>query len=118
MQSMCERCQEEKGIALKSVMNEDAICSDCFMEEIKHPRYSEAKDMEILESWKGNYNYPGLFAGQKYPFEERADVPKDILLYKSKSTKVKSSISSKQRVYSNTGISRFASIGKNFEPKS
>ena len=99
-------------------MNGDAICPNCFMEEIKHPRYNEARDREILESWKGSYDYPGLFAGQKYPFEEKTDVPKDLPLYKSKSPKVKSSISSKQRVYSNTGMSRFALIGKKFERKS
>lgn len=80
MASMCERCQGEKEITVKSVMNEDAICSDCFKEEMKHPKFRDAKDMEILEDWKGNNDYPGLFSGQKYPFEERASVSNGIRL--------------------------------------
>ena len=70
MQSTCDRCQEETWLTRKSVMNEDAICLACYQEEITHPRYNEARDMEVLETWKGNKNYPGLFAGQKYPFHQ------------------------------------------------
>jgi hypothetical protein len=74
MPSLCERCQGKKEITLKSVMNEDAICSDCFKVKMKHPWFKDAKDMELLEDWKGNNDYPGLFAGQKYPFEERSSI--------------------------------------------
>jgi len=66
--SKCERCQKEKWATILSAMNEDLICVECFGEEKKHPRYKEAKLMMELESWKGNHDYPGLFAGQRYPF--------------------------------------------------
>jgi hypothetical protein len=69
---MCDRCQKKKLLTIKSVMNEDLICSGCYQEEITHPRYTEARDMEVLEAWRGNHNYPGLFAGQRYPFHERS----------------------------------------------
>lgn len=49
-------------------MNEDLICGECLEEESRHPRYREAKVRAELEAWKGNHEYPGLFAGQKFPF--------------------------------------------------
>jgi len=54
-----------------SRFNEDVICMDCVAKEKRHPKYKEAMEAEHAQVLGGNYNYPGLFAGQKYPFEEK-----------------------------------------------
>ncbi len=88
MPSTCDRCQREKWITIMSVMNEDGVCLDCLKEERKHPRYKEAKRREALEVMEGNYDYPGLFAGQKYPFEEIPDVSENIPWEKANSAMI------------------------------
>ncbi len=93
MPSLCDRCHKEKWKIIKSIMNEDKICLGCLQEELKHPRFNEAKDREILEAWKGNYDYPGLFAGQKYPFGEGAAVSENFPLDKAKSPMMKDTVS-------------------------
>ena len=66
----CERCGKTLSIRIMSMMNTDALCEKCDAEEKKHPRYVEARDKENEELAKGNTNYGGLFAGQKYPFNK------------------------------------------------
>jgi hypothetical protein len=51
-------------------MSLDILCLDCHQEEITHPQYKEACDAELAQVKLGNMNYPGLFAGQIYPFKE------------------------------------------------
>jgi hypothetical protein len=65
---VCDRCGGNLSTRIMSKMNEDVICSDCSAKEKKHPKYKEASDAEFKEVQKGNYNYRGLFADQKYPF--------------------------------------------------
>lgn len=64
----CERCGERLDLRIISKMNEDVICSNCYMKEMNHPYYEEAVKKEAEEVAAGNFNYKGLFAGQKYPF--------------------------------------------------
>ena len=66
----CERCDRPTLVYTVSFMNLDTICPDCQKEEQEHPRYKEAKERELQEVLRGNYNYPGLFYGQKWPFKE------------------------------------------------
>lgn len=64
----CDRCGKELKSRIMSKMNEDVLCEECCNEEKMHSRYKEAVDKEHQEVKNGNYNYPGLFAGQEYPF--------------------------------------------------
>lgn len=64
----CDRCHKPLGIRIMSRMNKDVLCDKCFMLEKKHPLYKEAASAGLREIKKGNMNYGGLFAGQKYPF--------------------------------------------------
>ena len=66
----CDRCGGTLEIRQLSKMNTDILCSDCSEAEKKHPRYKEASDREVAEVMKGNRNYKGLFADQKYPFNK------------------------------------------------
>ena len=65
----CDRCNAdlEKTPKTLSYMNCDVICVDCQISEREHPLFEIAKQKEFEEVRKRNYNYPGLFAGQKYP---------------------------------------------------
>lgn len=67
-QERCSRCGSPLNIRTMSRMNEDIICMDCAEAEKSHPRYQEASEAELEQVRAGNYNYPGLFAGRKYPF--------------------------------------------------
>ncbi|NLM43221.1 MAG: gamma-glutamylcyclotransferase [Clostridiales bacterium] len=64
----CERCGARLDLRIMSKMNEDIICLNCFQEERNHPYYEAAAKKEAEEVAAGNYNYRGMFAGQKYPF--------------------------------------------------
>lgn len=64
----CERCGERLDIRIMSKMNEDVICTNCYIKEREHPYYEAASKKEAEEVAAGNYNYRGMFAGQKYPF--------------------------------------------------
>lgn len=67
-QERCSRCGGPLATRTMSRMNEDVLCMDCAEAEKGHPRYQEAVDAEIEQVKAGNYNYPGLFAGKRYPF--------------------------------------------------
>ena len=67
-QTKCSRCGSELNTRIMSRFNEDVICMACADAEKKHPRYKEAMEAEHAQVLGGNYNYPGLFAGKKYPF--------------------------------------------------
>ena len=75
MFAVCNRCRKETREIIRSLMNEDKICTTCLEDELRHPRFNEAKKKKIQEALKGNYNYPGLFSGQKYPFTKKTAAP-------------------------------------------
>lgn len=58
----CDRCRATLTIRIMSWLNEDVICINCSQEETKHERYKEAKEAELNEIKKGNYNYKGLLS--------------------------------------------------------
>lgn len=64
----CDRCKRELAGRIMSKMNTDILCPNCAETETHHPDYPAAAKAEREELLKGNTNYPGLFAGQKYPF--------------------------------------------------
>lgn len=60
-QRNCDRCGGglEKG-RIMSMLNEDCICMDCKDKETKDKNYEKARDREIEEVKKGNYNFKGI----------------------------------------------------------
>ncbi len=69
-QERCSRCGGLLTVRSMSRMNEDVLCPDCLDVEQAHPRYQEAVKAELNQVKAGNYNYPGLFAGRRYPFRD------------------------------------------------
>jgi gamma-glutamylcyclotransferase (GGCT)/AIG2-like uncharacterized protein YtfP len=67
----CARCGGPLEIRTMSRMNTDILCPDCAEAEKAHPQYQEAKEAEIEQVRRGNYNYQGLFAGRVYPFPQK-----------------------------------------------
>lgn len=67
-QEKCSRCGGPLYARTMSRMNEDILCMDCAELEKSHPRYKEAVEAERKCVKAGNYNYPGLFAGKRFPF--------------------------------------------------
>lgn len=57
---LCERCSKETNVVTGSWFNTEMICMDCSEAEKKHPKYEEAKERELEEVKKGNYNYEGI----------------------------------------------------------
>jgi hypothetical protein len=43
-----------------SWFNTDCICKECDEKEKAHPRYKEAKEAELEQVKKGNYNFEGI----------------------------------------------------------
>ncbi len=66
-QENCTRCGQKLNVRIMSRMNTDTLCIECAESEKSHPLYAVANEAEASEVRKGNYNYPGLFAGQVYP---------------------------------------------------
>lgn len=60
-QKHCDRCggSLEKG-RIMSMFNEDCICMECKDRETKDKDYERARDREIEEVRKGNYNFKGI----------------------------------------------------------
>ncbi len=56
----CERCLKETTVTTMSYLNTEMICLECDLKEKDHPQYKEAKEAELAEVRKGNYNYKGL----------------------------------------------------------
>jgi hypothetical protein len=62
----CERCYEPtNGVTAMGVFNQDVICSDCKEAEKDDPDYELARNTELEEVRKGNYNYPGIYPNYK-----------------------------------------------------
>jgi hypothetical protein len=62
----CERCGHAMLVHTMSWFNTDMICTACDEEEEQHPLFKQAKEAEMREVQKKNYNYPGLFAGKTW----------------------------------------------------
>jgi hypothetical protein len=56
----CARCGKEVICYIMSFFNTDNICLECEKKEKAHPRYAEARRVELEEVKKGNYNFPGI----------------------------------------------------------
>jgi len=57
----CDRCRKDlQDGRIMSMFNEDCICMKCKDEETKHKDYNKARDREIEEVRKGNYNFKGI----------------------------------------------------------
>lgn len=65
--AFCDRCGKKLSIRIMSKMNTDVLCLDCIEKEKEHPLYKQANKAELEQVQQGNYNYPGLFAKQKWP---------------------------------------------------
>ena len=56
----CDRCGEENTATIMSYFNTDTLCMACKEKERAHPDFERAREAEIAEVQKGNYNYPGI----------------------------------------------------------
>ena len=56
----CHRCDKKTNSHTMSWFNTELICMDCSNKEKSHPKYQEAKDKELEQVKKGNYNYEGI----------------------------------------------------------
>ncbi|CAK7037388.1 hypothetical protein [Tissierella sp.] len=60
-QRNCDRCGKDlKGGRIMSMFNEDYICLDCREKETKDKDYQKAREAELEEVTKGNYNFKGI----------------------------------------------------------
>ena len=58
--SKCSRCMKKAEMLIMSWFNKQMICSRCREIELKHPMINKAKDKELQECKKGNYNFDGI----------------------------------------------------------
>lgn len=56
----CDRCGRETLVLTMSIFNTEMICMTCEQKEMEHPEYRKAKDVELEQVRRGNYNYPGI----------------------------------------------------------
>lgn len=56
----CDRCKTKLTSRTMSWLNEDVICMDCSDKERSHDKFKQAKEAEIDQVRRGNYNYGGL----------------------------------------------------------
>lgn len=56
----CDRCKIETTLTKMSWFNLDMICMKCCEKEKDHPKYEEAKRVELEECIKGNMNFKGI----------------------------------------------------------
>lgn len=60
-QKYCDRCGKDlKSGRIMSMFNEDCICMKCKEDESKDKNYKKAREREIEEVRKGNYNFKGI----------------------------------------------------------
>ena len=61
IQKNCDRCKNHlRNGRTMSAFNTQCICMECAEKERTDPEYKKAKDAEIDEIKKGNYNYKGI----------------------------------------------------------
>ena len=66
----CNRCGETPNSLSMGMFNPQMICPECETIERAHPKFKEARDTELDELLKGNYNFPGI------------GLPKDLIVRK------------------------------------
>lgn len=57
---LCERCNSVSNTLRMSFFNTDMCCPSCLEREQQHPDYEKAKQVELEEVKKGNYNFLGI----------------------------------------------------------
>jgi len=60
MNSKCDRCKDDARCMTGSFFNTEMICIPCNIKESNHPYYKRAKDIEMSEVRRGNYNFEGI----------------------------------------------------------
>jgi hypothetical protein len=58
--NFCDRCGAELKVRIMSMFNEDVICMECKEKETQREDYAYARDVEMEEVRKGNYNFKGV----------------------------------------------------------
>ncbi|MFW9948533.1 MAG: gamma-glutamylcyclotransferase [Candidatus Thorarchaeota archaeon] len=58
--SNCDRCDNQSVSLSMSYFNTEMICKTCTAKEENHPQFKEAKDKELEECMKGNFNFEGI----------------------------------------------------------
>lgn len=56
---------------MMSIFNTDMCCLECIEIERAHPDFQKARDVELDELLKGNYNFPGI--GLPEDLEKRSE---------------------------------------------
>lgn len=56
----CERCKEKTTSFKMSFFNTDMLCKKCETTEQEHSQYTKAREVELAELQKGNYNFRGI----------------------------------------------------------
>jgi len=56
----CDRCKKNSSAIIMSMFNTQMICMDCKKEEKMRPDYEQARQAELEEVKRGNYNFPGI----------------------------------------------------------
>jgi len=58
--TQCDRCNSLVNGHTMSMFNTETICLPCARLEEKHPRYEEARQADLAEIRRGNYNFRGI----------------------------------------------------------
>ena len=64
--NFCVRCEKEVNRTTMSFFNLDIICTRCRDEEMTHPKFHFAKDIERKELKKGNFDFPGVYVDKTW----------------------------------------------------
>jgi len=64
--NFCVRCEKEVNRTTMSFFNLDIICTNCRDEEMAHPKFHFAKDVERKELEKGNFDFPGVYVDKTW----------------------------------------------------
>jgi recombinational DNA repair protein (RecF pathway) len=56
----CDRCKKSTDVTQMSIFNTQMCCPKCIETERKHPKFKEARTIELNELSKGNCNFPGI----------------------------------------------------------
>lgn len=57
---ICERCKKRTERFTMSIFNTQMICINCKTKETNHPLYAKAKQKELEETRRKNYNFEGI----------------------------------------------------------
>ena len=61
----CQRCNGSlTGGRIMSMYNTDCLCMTCHGAEQSRPDYKAARDADVAEIRKGNYNFTGIGYGE------------------------------------------------------